>query len=98
MRASVALLIAEEITYDAIGQPIRTEIPREVMVSVASITRAEWAVAGKLGVNPQVKLITPRFNYQGEDVIEFEGARYGVYRTYASSDQIELYLEKKAGL
>lgn len=96
MRASVATLIAEDITYDAIGQAIRTETEKEIMVSVVSITRGEWAIAGKLGVNPQIKLITPRFNYEGEDTIEFEGKRYGIYRTFASSDQIELYLERKA--
>lgn len=38
------------------------------------------------------------FDYNGEDIVEIDGNRYSVYRTYrAKADEIELYLEKKAG-
>lgn len=94
MRASIATLIAEQITYDSIGQSVKHEIPREVMVDVASITRGEWYAAGKLGMNPQVKLVTPVCNYNGEVKVDFEGVRYDIYRTYTDSDRIELYLER----
>lgn len=97
MRAGTAILISEEITYDAIGQPVRTETEREILCTVAGITRTEWAEAGKLGVDPQIKLITPLMNYNGERTVEFEGKRYGVYRTYAGTDRLEIYLERKAG-
>lgn len=97
MRAATAVLVAEEITYDDIGQPVRTETEREIMCTVSGITRTEWAEAGKLGMDPQVKLITPAFNYNGERTVIFEGKRYGVYRTFVSTDRLELYLEKKAG-
>ena len=37
--------------------------------------------------------------YEGEEIVEFEGTRYGVYRTYRGRDDtIELYLERKAGV
>lgn len=97
MRASIVYLIKEEITYDAIGQPISTETRRGVPCSVASITRNEWAAAGQLGVNPQIKIVMPFMNYDGEQVVELEGARYSVYRTYTAGDRMEVYLEKKIG-
>jgi hypothetical protein len=37
-------------------------------------------------------------DYNGEDTAEYDGKRYGIYRTYERDDeQVELYLEKKAG-
>lgn len=39
------------------------------------------------------------YDYQGEEIAEINGDRYGIYRTYfATTDTIELYLEKKAGV
>ncbi len=98
MRLSVAKLIPITITKDSLRQEIENEgTPNEIVVRVGSITRQEWAQAGQLGVNPQIKLITPRYNYNDENIVEFEGKRYKVYRTYIDSDNIELYLEREAG-
>lgn len=98
MRASVALLIAEEITYDAIGQPIKTEVPREIFCEIASVSMNEFMQAGQIGINAQHKIVTPVMNYGGEKIVELNGTRYGVYRTYCNSDIIEIYLERKGGL
>ena len=97
MRASTAQLITFDITYDALRQPVKTERKSEIMVSVSSITRAEWDAAGRHGHKPQIVLATPRFNYSDETVIDFEGKRYDVYRTYTDDDSIELYLELRGG-
>lgn len=97
MRAAVASLIGWTITYDEIKQPVKTESSKTVPVKVHSVTRQEWADAGRVGLNPQVMLSTPRFNYSGELAVDFEGKRYGVYRTYERGDIIELYLNLKGG-
>ena len=37
-------------------------------------------------------------DYEGEELAEIDGVRYGVYRTYlGSNESIELYLERKTG-
>lgn len=97
MRASVAKLIGHTIEYDSIGQAFGSEVVREILCDVASVTRLEWMQAGQLGVNAQLKLVTPSINYQGETEAEYEGSRYGIYRAYSDGDIIELYLERKAG-
>ena len=36
--------------------------------------------------------------YAGEQIVEYQGRRYGVYRTYqAKTDELELYVERKGG-
>ena len=41
----------------------------------------------------------PAVNYLGETEIEYKDAQYEIYRTYheKDSDEIELYLHRKAG-
>ena len=37
--------------------------------------------------------------YQGEEIAILNGARYGIYRTYSpNGEEMELYLEQKAGV
>ena len=39
-----------------------------------------------------------KFDYNGEDTLEYDGKLYGIYRTFlARGDVIELYCEKKGG-
>lgn len=96
----VAVFISETYEQDEIGQMIPAETSEDVYVEVCSITRSEWATASRDGLNPVVMLKTERVNYSGERIVELDGVRYGVYRTYAppDSDEIELYLEEKAGV
>lgn len=96
-----AELISTTYKEDAAGQRIPDgEVRTEILVRVESVNRREWTDAGRNGFNPEIKLITAAINYSGEREIEFDGARYSVYRTYnlPNSDEIELYLERKAGV
>jgi hypothetical protein len=37
-------------------------------------------------------------DYEGERLLEYNGKRYGIYRTYNNgSDEVELYAERKGG-
>lgn len=98
MSCSVAKLIAETVSMNEIGVPVSTETARQIYVFEKSVTGTEWHEAGRHGINPAVCLITPRCNYAGEKIAEYEGVRYGIYRTYIVNDEIELYLEKKGGV
>lgn len=98
-RSDVITLIAETFTADDLGQEIAQEITREVFCNVASISRAEWYEAGRDNLKPEYKITMFAPEYNGERIAEYNGARYGVFRTYlAKNETIELYLESKAGV
>lgn len=95
----VAILIEEIYEKDNIRQDIKVGEKRdEILVTEKSVTRAEWTIAGKNGLNASCVLITPLINYDGQIQIEYEGKRYMVYRTYKDGDCIELYLGERVGV
>lgn len=98
-------LVKQEYGMDEISQQVpvqETLVP--VWATLRSVTRADWMDAGQIGLNPQMVAVTPLVNYGGESAVQIgEGEnaqRYSIYRTYMppDSDEIELYLEKKAGV
>ncbi len=96
-----AVLISQTFVKDKMGQPIPQEIRSSpILVSDGSITRAEFDVAGRRSLNPEMVIKTQACNYNGEEIVEVDGTRYGVYRTYRPpySDEVELYLERKTGV
>lgn len=50
-----------------------------------SITRSEFYNAAQAGMQPEIVFIINRFEYSGEEIVEFEGVRYAVIRTYESN-------------
>ena len=63
-------------------------------VGFDEILRAEQS-----GYKSKFKLILNDFEYTGEQVVEIDGVKYFVYRTYKSSmDKIEVYIEDKLGV
>ena len=98
-RSNIISLISEKHTQDSIGQFISEEVKRDVYCDVRSISRAEWFDAGRNGFQPTFIFTMFAPDYNGEKIVEFEGQRYGIYRTYrARNEQIELYVELKGGL
>lgn len=100
------LVYLVKINYepDDIGQMVPHEKMRPVWATIQSVTRAEWRDGGQQGLQPQLMIVMPIVNYEGEQIVQIgdgeNAKRYGVYRTYLpnDSDTIELYLEKKAGV
>lgn len=98
-RSTPINLISQTYTTDNIGQKVANLTSRTVYCNVRSISRAEWKDAGEMGFKPELQVTMFLYDYEGEKIAELNGKRYGVYRTYQSStDEIELYLEDKAGL
>ena len=93
-------LIAETYTRGAIGQQIPVETETPVWATIRSVTRQEAADGGQRGLSPELVAVTPQVNYSGQAIAVVQGVRYGIYRTYRipDSDQVELYLERKAGV
>ena len=71
---------------------------REVFCQVDSVTQSEFFEGGRNGLNPEYRFTMFFADYQGERTVEYNGRRYGIYRTYQPrTDIIELYAERKGG-
>ena len=72
----------------------------EVFCDVRSITQTEWFEAGRNGIqHPAYIFVMNRNEYSGQQIVEYQGQRYGVYRTYAAKNEnLELYCEAKGGI
>lgn len=92
-------LISETKTQDEIGQFVSQETSRQVYCDVRSISASEWFDAGRDGYKPSLCFIMFAPDYAGERIVEYNGKRYGIYRTYVGrNERIELYAESKGGV
>lgn len=97
-RSNVVTLIKETYSSDSIGQMIATEVSHDVFCNVSSVTQSEWFQGGQNGLRPEYRVTMFAPDYEDEKIVEFNGVRYGVYRTYLRQDEnLELYLERKTG-
>ena len=98
-RSNTMNLISVTITTDDIEQNVATESTKQVFCDIRSIDGNEFLRAGQLGIQARYRVTMFKFDYSGESIVEIDGARYGVYRTYEGRDDtIDLYVERKAGL
>lgn len=95
----VIYLIRETMEQDAAGIHRSTTERRMVYCTVASVTRSEFYNAGRSGLNPDFQVSVFQGDYQGEELAEYNGRSYSIYRTYKipGTDYMELYLERKGG-
>lgn len=97
-RSEVITLLSSEITKDENGVEHETLTRRDVFCQVDSVTRSEFFDAGRSGLNPEFRFTLFAGDYQGEELAEYKGRTYAVYRTYfARTDVLELYVERKGG-
>lgn len=97
-RSTPIYLIKEEYTEDAYGVLIPTLTRRQVYANVMSVSASEFFEGGRNGLNPEYRIIMFGPDYEGEEVIEYNGVQYAVYRTYRGrTDTIELYVQLKKG-
>lgn len=57
---------------------------REVFAKVQSATRYEFLEAARAGLNPSYRFDIFAGEYHGENIVEYNGQTYSVYRTYQS--------------
>lgn len=98
-RSDVVKLIKFTASQDEYGATRKVEQLREVFCDVASVSSAEFFRAHQNNLNAQFQIKMFRYDYEGEKVLEYEGKRYSIYRTHCprDTDDIELYVERKAG-
>ena len=96
---STCTLIVQTATEDSEGFKSFSEQSKEVWCSIESITQHEFFEAGRDDIRAEYKVTLNVDDYDGQRIVEIDGSRYAVYRTYRpGADDIELYLEDKAGL
>lgn len=96
VRETTVTLLSTKYKTDSLSQQIPVESRREVFCRKHSVTQSEFHAAGLYGLRPQYKLTLFCGDYGGEELVELEGVRYRVYRTYlAKHDRMELYLRKE---
>lgn len=96
-RSTTITLIAVTTERDANGVFRETESAREVFAKVDSVSASEFFDGGRNGLNPALRFLVFTGDYNGEQIVEHEGLRYGIYRIYGRGDITELYVERKGG-
>lgn len=94
----VITLISQEITLDDYGNEEATDIENTVFCEVASITQTEFYAAADTQLNPEFRFTVFFGDYNGEQIVIYNGVRYSIYRTYRTGDDLELYVERKIGV
>ena len=94
----IKLISTSETGKDAIGQPIESEVYTEPLADISGITQTEFAAAGQRGFQPEAKFTVWAHEYSGEKIIEVDGKRYSIYRTYPVNGRIELYAGWRVGI
>lgn len=97
MISTVIELVKETGTQNEYGAFIYEESKRTVFAEVTSVSMSEFYEGGRAGLNPAYRFLVIAGDYENEDIIIYDGKRYSVYRTYETSDHVELYVELRAG-
>lgn len=93
------MLISKKYEKDSMSQQIPQETIKKVFCDIEGISSREIFEAGRNGLRPECRVIVFDSDYNGEEIVELNGKRYGVYRTYPrKNEKVELYLEKKVGI
>ena len=95
----VISLISTEVEADELLIEDVTESSREVYCTVKSVSAKELADSRSTDLIPAYQFTVFAGDYESENILEYHGERFSVYRTYMkSADQIELYAGRKAGV
>lgn len=87
----VLTLIRQTRGTDDYGDPVLSETTREVFARLGSIGQKEFYQAHAVGLQPELKFVLPDYlDYDGEALVEHNGQRYRVLRTYRTGQELEL--------
>ena len=96
---SILYLISRETTEDENLNQRYEETKREVMCKVEDVHSSQFYQAGRIGLHPDFVFVVFQGDYDKERLVEYEGERYEIYRTYKRSlDYVELYAQATVGV
>ena len=97
-RSDVITLISETKNKNTLGIYSTSYSYRDVFCNVSSVSAQEFFEGGRSGHNPSYRMSLFCGDYEGEEVLEYKGETYAIYRTYLkTTDTLELYVERKGG-
>lgn len=88
MWAGTCQLIAKTVKKDEYGVQQTEETKRKVFCNVFSMGDAAYYAAAAAGVHPEAVLQIRKSAYEGERLVEFDGARLTVARVDRSSPRL----------
>lgn len=89
--SEVLTLIQQTRGVDDYGDPVITETTREVFAKLGSIGQKEFYQAHAVGLQPELKFVLADYlDYDGEPMVEHNGQRYRILRTYRKGQELEL--------
>ena len=98
MKYDTIQLISQTSAKNAYGVEVKTETRQQAFCTVKSITQTEFFSAKQSGLKPQKVFVIFAPEYKGQKLLEYNGAVYSIYRTYAPDNaSLELYAEERAG-
>ena len=87
----ILTLITATQHADEYGDLVITETTREVFAKLGSIGQKEFYQAQAVGLQPELKFVLADYlDYDGEALVEHNGQRYRVLRTYRNGQELEL--------
>lgn len=87
----ILTLIKTTQSVDEYGDTATAETSREVFARISSIGQKEFYQAQAVGLQPELKFVLADYlDYEGETLVEHEGQRYRVLRTYRTGQELEL--------
>lgn len=97
-RSELISLVKEVKTKDNLGVYHSESVRRDVFCNVSSISANEFFEGGRTGLNPAYRMTVFFGDYEGEEILEYKGNTYSIYRTFQKgTDTLELYVERKGG-
>jgi len=91
----VLTLIKRTPGKDENNKAVIKETAREVFCDVRSIGQREFYQAHGESFHPEVKFVlADHLDYEGETMVEHDGQRYTVMRTYRAGQELELVAER----
>ncbi|MBS8059754.1 phage head closure protein [Streptococcus suis] len=90
-------LVAKKITgKDKLKQNITEEVNTVLLCRKKSITRSEFYQANQAGIRPSLVVDIHSFEYDNQELAEFEGKRYRILKTYpVDLETLELTMTEK---
>lgn len=69
------------------GTPVYTENRRELFAEIVGTKRSEFYAGLSAGMRPEKTVKIYEFEYDNEKIIELDGKRYQIVRTYPVEDE-----------
>lgn len=83
---------------DENSDPITIPIGTTILCGLNSVGRGEFYAAAAVQLRPELVFTIHAYEYSGQQLVEFEGVRYKVLRTYSTGfEELELTCQREVG-